>query len=167
MAETVETTTEAVVETTTVPAPQSPVSKTLDELKAENERLQSALKERNKEEAARRKKLEALEKAEEERKNAELTEQQRLQKEVETLRSQAESANRALLQRSVADEIGLLPVFAARIQGKTREEMVADAQAMRDALPRATAPTGTPTNPGSGATRGETDEEKRKRLGLR
>jgi len=167
MAET-EMVTEEVVETTTTSAPQTqPATKTAAELQAENERLQAALKERNKEEAARRKKLEALEKAEEERQNAALTEQERLKKENETLRAQAEAANLAVLQRDIAAELGLPAVFAPKIQGVDREAMLADAKAMLEALPKAKPATpGGATNPGAGST-GETDEQKRKRLGLR
>lgn len=167
MAETTETVTESVVETATPPAPQTATSKTLDELQAENERMAKALKDANKEAADRRKKLEAFEKAEQARKDAELSEAQRLQKEVETLRAQAESANRQVLQRDIAAEIGLPPTFAGRIQGADRESMIEDAKAMLSALPKAGAPSLSATNPSNGQSRSETDEEKRKRLGLR
>lgn len=166
---TTETVTEEVVETTTTTAqPDKPKGKTLEELTAENQRLETALHERNKEEAARRKKLEALEKAEEDRKKAELSETERLKQELAQASAKLEAAQRTELQRSVSDEVGLPAVFATRIQGADRDAMVADAKAMLAALPKGTPtqPTINPTNPG-GATKGETDDERRKRLGLR
>ena len=162
-----ETDTAEVVETTTATVTQAPASKTLDELQAENERMSKALKDANREAADRRKKLDAYEKAEQSRKDAELSEAQRLQKEVETLRAQAERTNRELMQRDIAAEVGLPAIFAARITGNDKETMLEDAKAMLSALPSKPTPSLSATNPGSGQTRSETDEERRKRLGLR
>jgi hypothetical protein len=162
-----ETDTAEVVETATATATQAPASKTLDELQAENERMSKALKDANREAADRRKKLDAYEKAEEARKNAEMSEQQKLQKEVETLRAQAERTNRELMQRDIAAEVGLPAIFAARITGNDKETMLEDAKAMLSALPSKPTPSLSATNPGSGQSRSETDEERRKRLGLR
>ena len=64
-----------------------------------------------------------------------------------------------------ADELGLPAVFAQRIVGADREAMLNDGRAMLEALPKGTAPKIEPTNPG-GASKGETTEQKRKRLGL-
>ena len=164
MAETVtEETTETVVKTE--PQAVAP-SKTLDELAAENARMQVALKEANKEAADRRKKLEAFEKAEDDRKKAALSETERLRQELTTSQAQLEAAKRTELQRSVADEVKLPAVFATRIQGADREAMLADAKVMLEALPKASAAQLNATNPGAGAT-GENDEQRRKRLGLR
>ena len=162
-----ETDSAEVVETTTGTVTQAPASKTLDELQAENERMSKALKDANREAADRRKKLDAYEKAEQTRKDAELSEAQRLQKEVETLRAQAERTNRELMQRDVAAEVGLPPIFAARITGADKDAMLEDAKAMLAALPSKPTPSLSATNPGSGQSRSETDEERRKRLGLR
>ncbi|MBK9497200.1 MAG: DUF4355 domain-containing protein [Xanthomonadales bacterium] len=162
-----ETDTAEVVETTTATVTQAPASKTLDELQAENERMSKALKDANREAADRRKKLDAYEKAEQSRKDAELSESQRLQKEVETLRAQAERTNRELMQRDIAAEVGLPAIFAARITGNDKETMLEDAKAMLSALPSKPTPSLSATNPGSGQSRSETDEERRKRLGLR
>ncbi len=162
-----ETDTAEVVETTTATVTQAPASKTLDELQAENERMSKALKDANREAADRRKKLDAYEKAEQTRKDAELSEAQRLQKEVETLRAQAERTNRELMQRDIAAEVGLPAIFAARITGNDKETMLEDAKAMLAALPSKPTPSLSATNPGSGQSRSETDEERRKRLGLR
>ena len=162
-----ETDTAEVVETTTATVTQAPASKTLDELQAENERMSKALKDANREAADRRKKLDAYEKAEQTRKDAELSESQRLQKEVETLRAQAERTNRELMQRDIAAEVGLPAIFAARITGNDKDAMLEDAKAMLSALPSKPTPSLSATNPGSGQSRSETDEERRKRLGLR
>lgn len=162
-----ETVTAEVTETVTTTEPQAqPPSKTLDELQAENARMAKALKEANHESAERRKKLDDFEAAEQKRKDAELSEQQRLQKEVETLRAQAQAAERSVLQRDIAAEIGLPAPFASRIVGADREAMIADAKALLEAMPKGkSASQGSATNPGA-ATTGETEAEKRKRLGL-
>jgi septal ring factor EnvC (AmiA/AmiB activator) len=162
-----ETVTEEVVETTTTTEPQtSTTGKTLDEMAAEVARMEKALKEANKEAASRRKKLDDFEKAEQARKDAELSEVERLKKEAETYKAQAAEAQRSVLQRDIAAEVGLPPVLASRLQGADREAMIEDAKAMLEALPKPTTPTGRATNPGA-ATQGETDEQRRQRLGLR
>src|SRR5512139_1740625 len=121
MADQTETVTEAASVTDAKPEPQAAKGKTLDEMQAEIDRMQKALKEANKEAADRRKKLDEFEKAEQARKDAELSEQERLKKEVETLRAQATEAQRALQQRTIAEEVGLPAVFAARIVGADRD----------------------------------------------
>lgn len=162
-----ETATEDVTETvTTTEQPAQTTGKTPVELQAEIDRMAKALKDANKQAASERIKLAELEKAEQARKDAELSEVERLKKETERLKAAAESAQFALLQRDVAAELGLPTVFAAKIQGADREAMVADAKAMLEALPKAKPPAGSATNPGAGST-GETDEQRRKRLGLR
>ena len=163
-----ETVTEEVVKTTTATAPpDQPAGKTLDELKAENERMAKALKEANHEAAERRKKLDDFEAAEQKRKDAELSEVERLKKEAETLRAQAAEAQRSVLQRDIAAEVGLPAMFAARIVGADRDAMLADAKALLEAMPKApkSAP-GNATNPGGATTTAETYEQKKKRLGL-
>lgn len=164
-----ETATEETVETTVTTAPQEQqATKTAAELQAELERVEKALKDANNEAAKRRKKLEEFEKAEQARKDAELSDAERLKKENETLRAQAEAAKREVLQRDIAAELGLPPVFAAKIQGADREAMTADAKAMLEALPKTKpTPQGSATNPSGGAAVTETDDQRRKRLGLR
>jgi multidrug efflux pump subunit AcrA (membrane-fusion protein) len=162
-----ETVTEDTTETVVKTEPQTqPISKTLDELQAENARIQAALKEANKEAAARRKKLDEFEKAEEARKLAELSETDRLKQELTQAQMKLEAATRTELQRSVADELGLPVALATRLVGSDREAMLTDGRAMLEALPKTGAPKTTPTNP-SGASKGETDEQRKLRLGLR
>ena len=167
MGQQTEMVTEETVETTvkTEPQQQQP-SKTLDELKAENERMAKALKEANKQAAAERIKLAELEKAEQARKDAELSEVDRLKKEAETLRAQAAEATRSVMQRDIAAEVGLPAAFATRIVGADKDAMLADAKALLEAMPKPGTPSMSATNPGGGAAITETPEQKRKRLGL-
>ncbi len=163
-----ETDTAEVVETTTATVTQAQTTtQSAAELQAQIDKMEKALKDANREAADRRKKLDAYEKAEQTRKDAELSEAQRLQKEVETLGAQAERTNRELMQRDIAAEVGLPAIFAARITGNDKDAMLEDAKAMLSVLPSKPTPSLSATNPGSGQTRSETDEERRKRLGLR
>ena len=165
MAETA--TAEAVETTATTEAQAHHTTQSEAELQAQIDKMEKALKDANREAADRRKKLDAYEKAEQSRKDAELSESQRLQKEVETLRAQAERTNRELMQRDIAAEVGLPAIFAARITGEDKDAMLADAKSMYDVLRGKNGPSLSATNPGSGQSRSETDEERRKRLGLR
>jgi hypothetical protein len=135
-------------------------------MQAELELMRKALKDANNQAAAERIKRETLERAEQARKDAELSEVDRLKKEAETLRATAEAATRAVLQRDIAAEVGLPAPFAARIVGADREAMLADAKALLDAMPKPGAPQMSATNPGGAAAVTETDAQKRKRLGL-
>lgn len=147
-------------------------------LKAELEKARSALKERNKEEAARRKKLEELEAAEEGRKKAAMTESEKAAariKELEALAAekdnQIKQAERRELQRKVAKEVGIPEVFASRIAGDTEEDMTADAKTILEALPKPEAepkdkkkaPVLIPTNPANGQ-KGETEAQAKARI---
>ena len=177
--ETPEPNVEPVVETPKVKEPtgETPAADDPKELKAENERLQKALKERNKEEAARRKKLEELEAAEEDRKKAAMTESEKAAariKELEALAAekdnQIKQAERRELQRKVAKEVGIPEVFASRIAGDTEEDMTADAKTILEALPKPPdkpeakkSPILNPTNPANGQ-KGETPAQAKARI---
>ena len=139
--------------------------KTVEELMAENKKIAKALKDANFEAANRRKKLEAFEKAEEERKLAELSETERLKAELGKRDSELQELTTKQQQREAADKVGLPPIFADRIKGKTPEEMEADAQTLLEAMPKGkAAPNAGATSPGDQAITGETEAEKRKRL---
>ncbi len=91
------------------------------------------------------------------RKAAELSETDRLKAEKDaadaataTARAEAEAAKREALVLRVAAEKQLTPAQAARLQGATREELLADA----DALKADFAPAGTVQAPLSGGQRG-------------
>jgi chromosome segregation ATPase len=155
-------------ETVTVKVPETqepPKTATVEELQAENARLEKALKERNQEEAARRKKLEALEAKEIERENAAKSELQKAQERADVAERKARAAELSVMRRDAAVKVKLPPEFADRIKGETPEEMEADAAIMLAAMPKPVAPKLEPTNPGQPQT-GETDAERRKRLGL-
>lgn len=144
---------------------------------AELERLRSALKERNKEELARRKKLEELEAKEKEREQAAMTESEKLNarlKELEEANAlkdqQLKQTERRELQRKVAKETGLPDGFAERLRGETEDELKADAATVLELLPKQEAEKKQPnapkldvTNPGDGK-KGETQAQKKARL---
>ena len=138
---------------------------TLEELKAENERLTRHAA--NKEQEAERlhKKVEAYDKKEQDKLDAELSE---LDKEKKA-RAKLEEENKKLkvdsLKTSIAAKLGLPESLALRLQGETPEEIEKDAKEILETLPKKTAVTN-PTNPGGGLQATETDAERRKRLGL-
>ena len=104
--------------------------------------------------------------AEQARKEAELSEMEKLQKQLADAQAKADALARENAQRKAADDAGLPAAFADRIKGETPEDMLADAKSLLEAMPKQPAtPKITPTNPGAGAGKaGETDEERRKRL---
>ncbi|MFD0276168.1 hypothetical protein ACFVHB_20005 [Kitasatospora sp. NPDC127111] len=94
------------------------------------------------------------------RKTAELSETQRLQKEKDDAeaaatraRADAEAATRRVLLLEVASAKGLTSEQAGRLQGGTREELEADADALRAAFGGGSGAGGT-TPPPSGGNRG-------------
>lgn len=123
------------------------------------------LRQFEKEAKANAKKLEAYEKAEAERKQAEMSEIDKLKAQYEEAQAKAARLEKESLQRKAADEAGLPMAFADRIRGESLDEMVADAKGLLEAMPKAPKqPAVNPTNPGSGAKQGETDDERRRRL---
>ena len=124
------------------------------------------LREREKEAVKLAKKLEAYEKAEAERKQAEMSETDKLKAQLEELTAKATRLELETLQRKAADEVGLPQAFADRVRGESLEDMVADAKALLEAMPAKplTTPKLSPTNPGSGQARPETDKEMKARL---
>ena len=87
------------------------------------------------------------------------------QRETELKQTQAELNDLRLnaLKRDIAAELELPPALALRLVGSTVEEIRTDATALKESLPRKTAPSLNPLNP-SNTTTGETDAERRKRL---
>lgn len=106
-------------------------------------KLQAALKEANKEAAARRKKLEAFEKAEADRKAAEMTDLEKAQAEIAKYQQEALQAKR----ESIAARHGLPETWVKRLQGATVEEMEADAAELAASLPKQSAPSISSTSP--------------------
>lgn len=146
---------------------QETQAETVSISKAEWEKVQTALKEANKEAASRRKRLEELEAAERAKKDAEMSELEKLQKKYAEAESKAARLERSNAQRDIAAKVGLPAAFANRIQGETPEEMETDAKALLDAMPKP-APNKpgplSPTNPGGNANQGETDAQRRARI---
>jgi phage terminase Nu1 subunit (DNA packaging protein) len=134
----------------------------------EVEFFKSKAKAMEKEAAAAAKKLAAYEKAEEERRQAELTDLQKAQEKAAKLEAELKAKDVSILRRDIAAKVGLPAVLADRLKGETLEEIEADATALLETLPKADQKkqsTINPTNP-SNASQAETLEQKKARLGL-
>jgi len=111
------------------------------------------------------KQAEELSAAEQKRKEAEMTELQKLQAALEKAQAELEAVRLIELKRSIAAKVELPLVFADRLQGNTAEELEADAKKIMEALPKAPKPPPvSATNPGAGAETGETVEQARARI---
>jgi len=113
-------------------------------------------------------KLAAYEKAEEDRKQAELSDLQKEQAKAAKFEAELKETKLAIVRRDVAAKIGLPSVLADRLKGITEDEITADATALLETLPKADPKkqsTINPTNP-SNASQSETLAQKKARLGL-
>ena len=119
-----------------------------------------------KEAAQLRKKMAVLEKAEHDRKEAELSELEKAQSRLAELEAKAAKLERLSLQREVAERVGLPAVLATRLQGETDDDMEADAKLLMESLPKEQkAKTTIPaTNPGINASANETHAQQKARL---
>lgn len=140
-------------------------AETVEELKARLEEAERRAKNKADEADRHFRKLAKFEQEEAKRKEAEMSELERANKHAQELEAQVKGLQFKTLQHEIAGRIGLPPVYADRIRGETPEEMEADAKVLMDALPKQKAApnTGT-TSPGTNASTGETEAEKRKRL---
>ena len=111
------------------------------------------------------KRLAELESAEQARREAEMSELEKAQKRAELAENKARAAELAILRRDVASRTGLPLALVDRLRGETPEDLEADAKELLASIPAQPAPKLAPTNPGAPQT-GETDAERRKRLGL-
>lgn len=130
-------------------------------------RMEAALKKANNEAAKFRKQAETYEQAEAKRKEAELTEMEKLQKRLQETEAEANRLKLESLRRQAAERAGIPAALAPRLQGETLEELEADAAALAETLPKSTKtpPPLPPTNPGANAGgNGETDAQRRARL---
>ena len=144
--------------------PQEPKEQTPEDVAAELDDTRKALAKANREAAQRRKKLETYEKADQERKEAELSEMEKLQKQLADREAELNKLTITELKRSIAEEIGLPTAFAKRIQGDNEEAMREDAKSLLDAIPASKKPIKSEiTNPGD-ATKGKTDNQRRAEL---
>lgn len=144
--------------TTTTTAPD--VAMTTEQLRAENEKLAKALKEANKEAAARRKRLDEIEEAEKKRQDAELSEMDKLKKQLTEKDQQLTTMTLATLRTRVAAEVGLPAQFAERLRGMTEEEIKADAKALLEVIPKPQKANPGATNPGGAPTNSEAELRK-------
>lgn len=125
------------------------------------------LREREREAEKLAKKLDAYEKAEAQRKEAEMSETEKLKAQLAEVTEKATKLERETLQRRAADEAGLPLVFADRVRGESYEDMLADAKKLLEAIPTVKTPQTpkvAPTNPGSGQPKVESDKELKARL---
>ena len=96
-----------------------------------------------------KKELEQLRAEKQKQADATLSETERLQKERDTIAAENAQIKSNLLRREVIDEVGLPASFASRLQGATKEELLADAKELAKTLPQLkVAPKVPPTNPG-------------------
>jgi hypothetical protein len=110
-------------------------------------------------------KLQSYERAEEERKQSELSDLQKAEARAVKAEADLKAKETAILRRDVASKVGLPAILADRLKGETPEEIEADATALLETLPKQQKTTVNPTNPGN-ASVNETDEMKKIRLGL-
>lgn len=166
-----EPTTPATVEPQTV-APAEPVTPdpTPSEPAKDAAWWESKAKAMEKEKEAAAKKLAKLEEAEQKRQDAELSETEKLKKQLADAEKKAAEAERKAIRQMIAAETGLPAVLAERLQGDDEEAMREDATKLLEALPKTEPakkqnPNINPTNPAA-AQQGETLAQKKARLGL-
>ncbi len=162
-----------------------PTGETLEDLRAQFERVQAALKDANKESAARRKRLEELETLEQQRVEAGKTEAQKLADQVAKANAERDAAltraSETLIRSAVITEAAKLqfrdPSDALQFIDKTKvkinedgsvdglaPQLAAIAKAKPYLLTTSMLGAQSPSNPGQGAQQGETREQRRARI---
>jgi hypothetical protein len=118
-----------------------------------------------------KKKLAEYETAEQKRKEAELSETEKLAAENKRLQAELEQRKMTDLKRTIAAEFGLPEALATRLQGDDEDAMRADAEQLKAAFPAAEEPGKPkpkpkimPTNPGDNAAVGETPDQRNARI---
>ena len=107
---------------------------------------------------------ETLKAADEKRKEADMSETERLTKQANELKEKNDKLSADILRLNVISKTGLPPALADRLKGSTEEELLADAEELKKLLPQQTkAPHVPPTNPAN-ADPNETEQQKRERL---
>lgn len=113
------------------------------------------------------KKADELSEAEQKRKEAEMTELDRLNKQLADAQAELKRSKLAVMQRDAAAKHNLPAELAARLRGETLEELEADAKELAALLPKAKPqPNLSPTQPGASAGHVETREQMKARLGM-
>lgn len=138
--------------------------KSKEELQIEIVERDKKIKELARESKERRIKLEQFEAEEKKRIEANLSETEREKKRADELAAENAKIKSDLIRREVIEEVGLPGSFASRLQGATKEELLADAKELAKTLPQLkVAPKVPPTNP-SNSQAVETEAQKRERL---
>lgn len=144
------------------PQVETPVEEPFDQERAMKtiEKLRSIEKQYKKDQ----KELERLQAEEKKRADAQLSEIEREKKRADELASENAKIKSDLLRREVVDEVGLPATFASRLQGATKDELLADAKELAKTLPQLkVAPKVPATNPGN-ANAPESEAQKRARI---
>lgn len=131
--------------------------------------LRVALKKANAEAASKRKLLETIEAERKAQADAELSEMDKLRKELNETKQRAHALELSQRKAAIAAKVGLPQALADRLQGDTDEAMEADAQGILALIPQANgkqAPQLRPTNMSAAQEVTETREQKLRRLGL-
>ncbi len=134
MPEPEETKVETQAETTPAPKTETVNGETFDAARAM--KTIEALRAEIKELKPKAKQADELIAAEQKRKEAEMTEMQKLQAQLEKANTELKAAHASDLRRQAAGEVGLPLVFADRLKGETLEELTADAKQILEALPK-------------------------------
>ena len=154
---------ETQAETTPTPETETVKGEPFDAARAMStiEKLRAEIKELK----PKARQAEELTQAEQKRKEAEMTEVQKLQAELDKAKAELKRTQIEDLRRQVALKVELPIVFADRLKGETPEELEDDARKLLAALPKAPkTPNVGPTNPGAGASHGETAEQQLARI---
>lgn len=163
--ETVETPVQSAAVTDVTP-PAAPATEPAEEFDKDRAMATiTKLREIEKKAKQEQKELEQLKAKEKQREEAEMTETQRIQKQNDDVLAENAKLKSDLIRREVIQEVNLPSIFADRLQGTTKEEMLADAKKIAEVLPKQTktAPTLNVTNPANGQLV-ETEAQKRERL---
>ncbi len=137
--------------------PETPVEEPFDKERAMS--TIGKLRDIEKQAKQDKKELEQLRAEKQKQADAELSEAQREKKRADVLASENAKIKTDLLRREVIDEVGLPATFASRLQGATREELLADAKELAKTLPQLkVAPKVPPTNPSNNQTTDKTQE---------
>lgn len=147
-------TTETVANPADIAAQDAPIEATPDADKWEPERAKALidkLRDEVKQLKGKAKRADELEAAESKRKESELSEVERLKRQLDEATERLTTATRREMQREAADAAKLPAEFASRLVGSNLEEMVEDAKKLAAAMPKQ--PALNPTNPGNGSAK--------------
>lgn len=153
----------AVIETSAAPTPDTETvnGEKFDAARAMStiEKLRAEIKELK----PKAKQAEEVILAEQKRKEAEMTELQKLQAELEKTKAEYKAIQLSEMRRAAAAKVELPAAFADRLRGETPEELEADAKQLLEALPKGAPklPAVGATNPGAGASTQKTADQHR------